>query len=162
MDEPIVTLKLPAGFANNRLMFEEVMVEQLGENRFLLVRSPGTVLGLAAGDEFEMSLDTPIGYRILRRAGNVAVQIIVGCAHIDRCRLILNEAMARLGGRLDKDSVIGNMANLACTVPVSRGFAAIEQALQRGLGDIEDVQIIFGNVYDIADGKTLLNWWRKQ
>jgi hypothetical protein len=64
-------VNLVAKMKNGNPVEESVLVETLGPNRFRLVRSPGLVPGLAAGDEFELAAAEAHGYRLLIRGGNV-------------------------------------------------------------------------------------------
>src|SRR5687768_4090437 len=93
---------------SGRRVYEQVVVEQEGAH-YRLAQSPGLVIGIAAGDLFELNAnDSP---RVIERGGNVCVQIFSpeagALAHV------LGARFAAIGGRLD-----GRTAkNLVYTVP---------------------------------------------
>ena len=59
---------------DGRPFYESILVDVLGENRYRVAASPGLAQGMAAGDEIELTPDERLGYRILKRGGNVSVQ----------------------------------------------------------------------------------------
>lgn len=154
-DNELVTLQLEVQKnPDGSPFFEEVAVEALGERRYRLLKSPGLVPGLAAGDEIELTPDGERDHLVLRRAGNVAVQFF-SRHDLDACLGFLAPHIERLGGRLDGRS---NLL-LVFTIPVSAGFANIEEVFKLAVERLPQSDWMFGNVYDVADGKTPLNWW---
>jgi hypothetical protein len=132
--------------------YEEVLVESKGDSRFLLLRSPGLAVGLAAGDVFELGTDGT--FKVLTRGRNVCIQIF-GNRNLDPVERESNARLGPLGARLD-----GRAAKeLVYTVSVDVGFPAIEEALRHISERFPDVEWYYGNVYDPADGVTPLNWW---
>jgi len=73
MPDGRLTVNLTAILHDGRAVPENVLVQQIGSNRFRLLCSPGLVLGLAAGDEFELAPDDPQGYRLVKRGGEMSV-----------------------------------------------------------------------------------------
>ena len=135
---------------------EQVLVDQISENRYRVLASPGLLAGLAAGDEFELIPERPVPeFRVLRRGGNLSVQFFLPKPLARDCERFLLDRLRPLGGRLDgKDTTL-----LVWTVPISAGFSAIEQPLYEAEKLFPGSEWMYGNVYD-KDGKTPLNWWK--
>jgi hypothetical protein len=153
-------LNLTAILHDGRAVPENVLVERIGDNRFRLLYSPGLIQGIAAGDEFELAPDEPHGYHLLKRGGNVCVQIFVGTDKVEKCRQTLIPLVDQLGGRLDGDAAFATLANLVFTIPVSAGFPAIERVMAIAQAIAPGCEWFYGNVYDPTDGVTPLNWWQ--
>jgi hypothetical protein len=151
-----------------RKIFETLSVEQIDVNRFRLIHSPVMVEGLAAGDEFELSSIELCGYKVVRRGGNLCVWLF-----FDRTRegkwpepqtmmanveSFLTRPLIALGGYLDG----GGSGSLVFTIPVTVGFAKIEDLFNYAQSQVSGSTWMFGNVYDLADGRTPLNWWISQ
>ncbi len=132
---------------------EEVLVRRLENHSFELLCSPGLVLGLAAGDVFELM---PLGrYRIVSRSGNVCVQCYP-TGDIDAFERALADRLRAIGGRTDGRS----WRQVIATVPVAVGFPAIEAALQDVLIKIDPACVWnYGNVYEDNEEDKPLNWW---
>lgn len=133
-------------------VMEEVVVESVGENEFLLLQSPGLALGLAAGDIFRISGKKR--FEVVRRGGNVSIQIF----HREEPHGFVEVAspmIFSLGGRLDGRSE----KQVVYTIPVSVGFSAMESTLNALKSRYPSVNWYYGNVYDENDGVTPLNWW---
>jgi hypothetical protein len=131
-------------------VYEEVLVDGLGDRTYRLAASPGLVLGIAAGDVIELEAADESTFRILQRGGNLAVHV-----YSDRDTARLAAELARLGGWLD-----GQVKNLTIfTVPVSAGFNEVERALNDFAQRERGTEWYYGNVYDPVDGTTPLNWW---
>jgi hypothetical protein len=147
------TLNLFAGRrSDSSRVDEEVLVRSLGSRRFELLKSPGLVLGLAAGDVFE--LNDHDEFVVVTRGRNLCVQLFF----MTEPEALAQEANRRLepmGGRLDGRAV----HQLVYTVPVAAGFESIEGALRDLITKFPQVTWYFGNVYDPKDGVTPLNWW---
>lgn len=151
MMKTVVNLNLGPG-PSGRPVFEEVLVEARGRDRYLLVASPGLALGVAAGDEIEV--DESGRFRVLTRGGNLCVQVFRK-EHIDEVDRFASTRIMQLHGRLDGRSA----KQVVYTIPVSAGFPAIERILADVMATYPDVEWGFGNVYDERDGVTPLNWW---
>jgi hypothetical protein len=139
-----------------RPALELLEAELIGSKRYRLTYSPGMVEGLAAGDEFELTLDD-LGYRVLKRGGNVCAWFSFATAGQNRGpdADFLTEAIEAIGGRLDG----GGHYNLVYTIPIETGFPAIELILDGARSRHAGSSWMFGNVYDPRDGKTPLGWW---
>lgn len=142
---------------NGDVVHEQVLVERVSDGVFELVKSPGLVLGVAAGDHLFIAADG--SFDILKRGMNVAVQLFgddpAGNA-ISHIESVLSEGFRGIGGRLD-----GRADRLLVyTVPVRAGFPKIERVLNDAVARVQGVNWFFGNVYDIEDGVTPLNWWQ--
>src|SRR5258708_5127854 len=92
-------------------LYESLLVEPLGDNRYRLLKSPGLVPGLAAGDEFEVTEAAPSGYKIIRRGGNVAVQLFAE-TDLDTFRGTVEPLIQQIGGWLDGEVQVGNNSEL--------------------------------------------------
>jgi Domain of unknown function (DUF4265) len=131
---------------SGRRVYEQVLVKQEGAH-YRLVQSPGLVIGIAAGDLFDLAAnDAP---RVIERGGNVCVQVFSPDA--TALAPMLGARFAAIGGRLDGSTA----KNLVYTVAVTAGFDAIEAIF----AELDQVEWYYGNVYDPKDGKTPLNWW---
>jgi len=154
----ITEVKLLMDHIDGKPIYEAVPAVRTGDNQYRLTGSPGFAPGVACGDEIELSLSERIGYRILKRSGNVCVQLF-----FNRCSFEDRQAAATIveaiGGRLDggKDSDAGHL--LIFTIPISVGFRAIEQAMADVSARLPVDRWMYGNVYDTKDGVTPLNWW---
>jgi hypothetical protein len=155
------TVNLVAVLHDGRRVPENLLVENIAENRFRLLRSPGLVQGIAAGDEFELAQEEPDGYRLLKRAGNVCLQVFVGTDKVAEFRQTLVPLVERIGGRLDGEAAFTELANLVFTIPINAGFPAIEAVMARAKAISPACEWFYGNVYDLKDGVTPLNWWRE-
>jgi hypothetical protein len=77
--------------------YESILVEVLGENRYRVAASPGLAEGMAAGDEIELAPDEALGYRLLKRGGNISVQFFWDAGDIKQC---LRETPRRESGEV--------------------------------------------------------------
>lgn len=147
-------LELAAGKrSDGTQVMEEVLVEELGPGRYRLSKSPGLVLGLAAGDVFSRSTDG--AFSIIERAGNVCVQIFLPPGDGEPIASSAAHEARKLGGWLD-----GKHAKLiVLTVPLRAGFKEIEGFLETLVQRFPGAEWYYGNVYDAVDGVTPLNWW---
>jgi len=148
---------LPVFVDNQRCGEEAIPAEPLGGNRFRLAVSPGMLEGLAAGDEIEVDETERLGYRILRRGGNLCVWFYfpepVHAQHPD-VRALAAE-VGPVGGWLD-----GGYARMVVfTIPVTSGFEAVEAVLDGAAALHPGSTWLYGNVYDQRDGSTPLEWW---
>lgn len=138
---------------------ESLPAIEVGPGRYRLLASPGFVEGLAAGDEFELSPDSPLGYRVLARGGNLCAWFYFPHEVDAESHEVgeLSRIAEALGGRLD-----GGWSRMAVlTVPLSAGWAAIESALNGALERLGGTSWLYGNVYDPIDGVAPLRWWEE-
>lgn len=151
------TLRLVAGFASQTgaPVYEEILVQGIGANRWRVLRSPGFVQGIAAGDEIELSDREESGFSVVHRAGNVSIQFFRN-ADLQDAEAFLTESLARIGGWLDGKE----RSTIVFTVPVAAGFPAIEAVMREASERFSESEWGFGNVYDPKDGCTPLNWWK--
>lgn len=131
---------------------EELLVESAGERRYRVLRSPGLIQGIAAGDTIELS--PPDRFAVVARGGNLCV-LVFGPASLDAIEAPLSRRLSPLGGILDGKTD----KQLVYTVPVRHGFPVIENILRECVDAFANAEWYFGNVYDPADGTTPLNWW---
>jgi hypothetical protein len=111
------------------------------------------VLGIAAGDEFRL-LDEDGNFEIVRRSGNIAVQVF-SRNPVDPVVEEVRRRVATIGGVLDGRIERG----MVFTVPIQAGFSAIEELFNALVKDRPEMEWLYGNVYDTIDGVTPLNWW---
>ena len=136
---------------------ESILVDVLGENHYLVLASPGLAEGIAAGDEIELAPDEPLGYRTLKRGGNISVQFFWHDGDIKQCLRELEPKAQAIGGALDGET----SGLLVFTIPATAGFPAIEEIFSDAKKRYPGSHWMYGNVFDPADGKTPLNWWVK-
>ena len=132
---------------------EPVHVEALDRGRYRLLHSPGFVVGVAAGDEIEL-LDEAGHFKVLRRGGNIAVQMFARQPvqpFRDEIAAAVREA---LSGSLDG----GIERGLVFTIPLATGFAAIEAFFDDFVKTHSETEWMYGNVYDPDTGSPL-GWW---
>ena len=157
-DEPR-DVRLPVLSDGRRQGEESLPAVVVGPGRYRLLASPGFVEGLAAGDELELSPDSPLGYRVLSRGGNLCVwfyfhhEVDAESSEAED----LSRTAGALGGRLDG----GWSRMLVLTLPVSAGWAAIESAMHAAIERVGGASWLYGNVYDPSDGVTPLRWWKE-
>jgi Domain of unknown function (DUF4265) len=68
-------IELICDFREGRPVRERIPVDQIGENQYRLVGSPGFVPGVASGDEIELTPGEGLGYRVKKRSGNLCIQL---------------------------------------------------------------------------------------
>lgn len=134
-------------------VLDEVEVDVLGDNRFRIARSPGLVLGLARGDVIRIEAD--FRFEIIRRGGNVAVQVHAPPELESGVRGELAERLAAIGGSLD-EYLEHRIA--VFSVPLSDGFERIEAIAGEFVRIHPECDWYYGNVYD-TDNVTPLRWW---
>nr|HEX4318788.1 DUF4265 domain-containing protein [Kofleriaceae bacterium] len=146
-------IRLYAGVSpNGRPAYEHVLATPLEGRHHRIEKSPGLVLGIAAGDELDVREDST--FTVVKRAGNVCVQLFV-TDNADRIRATVEAGVVRLGGWLDGAAT----RELVFTFPLAVGLAAIEQFFDQLSTDDAECEWIFGNVY-AEDGITPLSWWK--
>lgn len=133
---------------------EPVEVEQLPDERYRVLYSPGFVEGLAAGDVIQLT-DLKLGhFEVVRRGGNLAVKFAARSS-VAAAIPGISSGLEVLGGRLD-----GAIEKAAVwTVPASVGFEPIERVMSAAVAQMPTSEWWYGNVYDEL-GKPL-GWWEK-
>jgi hypothetical protein len=146
-------IELPAGQRpDGSLVMEKVAVRHLDDGQVEMLHSPGFVKGVARGDLLSLGEN---GFEVTVRAGLVAVQIYKR-DNIELLEPELTSQIKTLDGRRD----IKTERVLAYSIPAESGFAAIEQVMNDFSKAHDDVQWVYGNVYN-ADGAPL-NWWMNE
>jgi hypothetical protein len=160
-DEEPNEVQIVAGFRDGEPVYEYVPAVSLGGNRYRLTGSPGFALGIANGDEIETDPAERLGYRVLRRGGNVGIQVFLWRYSADE-RAKLTQKIKQIGGWLDGGRGDGSGASLLVyTIPVTAGFAAIESVMSEASAQLPIDQWLYANVYDPMDGVTPLDWWEE-
>jgi hypothetical protein len=129
---------------------EEVLVDDHGYGVVRITRSPGLVLGLAAGDLVRIDRATG-SFELLQRGGNLAVQVYGPHEVVDEA----TAGIRALGGRLD-----GRAPDLTVfTVPAAEGIGGLSAVLDELADRHPAVEWDLGNAYG-EDGE-LLRWWEE-
>jgi hypothetical protein len=154
----LTEIKLLADYSDGSPVYELVPAFKMGANRFEIAASPGFAPGIARGDEIELSDTERMGYRVLKRAGNICVQLYLNELN-DSIREQLEARVKRIGGILDGG--FNSQAGFAAvfSIPISAGFSAIQTLMQQISNEFPLDRWMYGNVYDTKDGVTPLNWW---
>ncbi len=158
MDGNPCEVNLLAEIVNGKRVYEAVPAVDLENRKFRLTASPGFAPGVASGDEIEMVPEEWLGYRVLRRSGNICVQLFLHpCEETERWKII--KMVESTGGWLDggKDGAAGHL--LIFTFPFSTGFGRIEEVMDEIQMKSKTDRWVYGNIYSLEDGKTPLNWW---
>lgn len=135
-------------------VYEEIPVLLLKNEVLRLMASPGLVEGLAKGDEIKFERESG-RFEIVKRGGNICVQLFVLPNMTDVVDSLEKQVAERLCGTLDGRTP----EEAAFTIHVSKGFADIEQVFNLFVEKNPGAEWCYGNVYDIRDGVTPLNWW---
>lgn len=138
---------------DNKPIVEQLHVRELDDGTLQLVQSPAFVKGLASGDVVRMLPETR-EFDLVKRSGNLSIRVF-SRGDIGALADQLVPALEKLGGELDRETP----RMLVFSIHVSCGFEAIEEILNRHLGQDGQNAWMYGNVYDPADGQTPLNWW---
>lgn len=157
-EEPIEHVTLPVlDEGRTRVVHREVFeVHRTAAGHVRLLHSPAFVDGVAAGDVLTLDPAVLCGYRIVERAGMLAV-VVVGATPAQRAQLqaTLAGAIADLRGVFD-----GGPGNtLVFSVPVTGGFGRVGRVLADVCKKFEGAQWWYGNVYD--EKHQPLGWWRE-
>ncbi|MBK9579199.1 MAG: DUF4265 domain-containing protein [Fibrobacterota bacterium] len=142
-------------FAGRRLdqspVFEEVLAQSEPEGRFLILRSPGLVQGIAAGDL--IMVESEGRFRVLHRGQNLCIQVFFPEDTSGVFEII--EAAREIGCALDGEAP----QLLVFTIQVSVGFSTVQRVFNELAQMVPGLEWYYGNVYDALDGVTPLNWW---
>jgi hypothetical protein len=158
MEDRIVEIKLLADYYDGKPVYEAVPAIKIAGNRYRLVASPGLAPGAASGDEVEAACAGGSGYRVVKRSGNLSIQLFLKeCSLADRTKIV--HEIEFIGGWLDGGGEAKSGHLLVFTIHVSRGFDTIERAMAKIVAEFPVDKWMYGNVYDTRDGITPLNWW---
>ncbi len=147
-------IELFAGIgANGQPMVEQLQVRELEDGNLQLVQSPAFAKGLAAGDVVKMLPQTR-EFDLVQRSGNLSIRVF-SRGDINALSDAITPELEKLGGELERETP----RLLSYAIHVSCGFEAIEEILNRYVGQDGQSAWVYGNVYDPNDGTTPLNWW---
>jgi hypothetical protein len=144
-------------YKNGKPRKEPVHAMPLENGNWRLLFSPGFVRGIATGDELRL-LSEDGEFEVIKRAGNVSVQLYSTTPFNNLERDRLETGVRHLGGKLD-GSIEGG---LVFTIPVSAGFRRIEELFNSFVGERPGTEWYYGNVYDEKNGNQPLNWWNSE
>lgn len=148
------SVQLLAGFneSTGNPVHEELPARHEGDDRYVVLATPGLANGCAAGDT--VLVDDHGRFTVVERGGNVAVHVYPPAVLQTREVEALQRLFEPLGGVVEAP----DPANfVVVTVPVSAGFSAIEDAMDVWLAVRTETTWYFGNVYDEAGQP--LGWW---
>jgi hypothetical protein len=144
----------------SRVGSEEVPAERVGSCTWRLLRSPLYATEVAAGDVIRLQDEGTGEFEIVKRGGNVCVQLFLGPNESDDMQAtsaVANAVLERiepLGGRVDAQTA----GLVVFTLPVVSGFAAIERVFKAAARVYPGVQWQYANVYHPVSGEPL-RWW---
>jgi Domain of unknown function (DUF4265) len=145
------TINLPA--AKNKsgdTIYEEVLVDDIGNHHFKIIATPALVLGIAAGDEIFFRHEKS-EFSVVKRGGNVAIQLHGDNFIVDKYLDELSVLTHQVDGRATDMTVL--------TVSIKLGFLKIQEILNIFCTKHPEISWYYGNIYDPEDGVTPLNWW---
>jgi hypothetical protein len=152
-------ITLPVFHDDGRLVTREVLeVEFVAPNQYRMLHSPAYVEGIAAGDVIEADQSLQSGFRLVSRAVNLAVVVVLEKPE-DKSSVqskCLEQSIRSIGGIVDG----GPDRALVLTVPVSSGFQAIERLLTTFTKELPGTSWWYGNVYEAGDPSRPLDWWK--
>jgi hypothetical protein len=152
-------ITLPVFHDDGRLATREMLeVDPVDGARYRLLHSPAFVDGLAAGDVIELDESRASGFRLISRAGNLAVIVTFEKEehkHSPQAQRLQGSVKA-IGGTLDG----GPSRVLVFTVPASTGFQTVETLLDAFLQELPGTNWWYGNVYEAGNAARSLNWWQ--
>jgi hypothetical protein len=122
---------------------ENVLVEYLSDNLFKVVRSPGIVSRLAAGDIFRLT-DDQGHYELVSRCGNNCVQVYVRTDGLPELRDFMSCRVRTLRGWLDGTLSLKRNALVVYTFPPSVSFEELESLRCETMGAFPDVNWLYG------------------
>jgi hypothetical protein len=137
---------------SGRPVHEEVVATAEDHGHYRIVKSPGLVLGIAAGDVIDRRPDG--SFVVVRRGGNFCVQVFAldGLARVE---VDATEALTPLGGWLDGSAA----KERVFTVPAAATMERITSAMDGVQSRHPKMEWYYGNAF-ADDGVTPLNWWK--
>jgi hypothetical protein len=140
--------------ARTREVTKEMLEVERTSTGMRLLHSPAYVDGIAGGDVIELDVAQLSGYRVVSRGGNLAVVVIFTSDEQRRqAETELAASVRRLRGVCDG----GPARVLVFTIPVTSGFASVEEVFGAVPQRFPGAVWYFGNVY--AADQQPLNWW---
>ena len=134
---------------------EKVPARRRSDGLIEVLGTPGIAYGCAAGDV--LSVEANGRFEVVRRGGNVAIHLWPSQHFTDDQLTALRLLFEPLRGLVEGP----DPARFAVvTVPVTAGFPAIEQAIERFVGKQPEIEWYFGNVRD--ESELPLNWWNDE
>ena len=152
MADPETALLFAGLRRSGEVVREEVRVAALPDGTLRVLASPGLVQNIARGDVVRI-LDEAGRFEVLKRAGNVAVQVFCddGVGGMAPVRQILG-ADGEIDGATE--------GLLVLTFAVSIGFPRIEALVEAVCTEVQAGGWQYGNVYADDEGRVPLNWWQ--
>jgi hypothetical protein len=140
--------------ARTREVTKEMLEVEPAPTGLRLLHSPAYVDGIAGGDVIELDVAQLSGYRVVSRGGNLAV-VVIFTSEEQRCQAEtqLGASVRHLRGACDG----GPPRVLVFTIPVTSGFASVEEVFGALTQGFPGAVWYFGNVY--AADRQPLNWW---
>ncbi len=134
-------IRLLAGHdGTGRPVFEVLPARVLGEHSFELSRSPGLVLGCAAGDVLQVADGGT--FEVIKSGANVCIQAYRGGPFSPEALAALEAGLTALNGTVeapaDRRFIVGTVAREV-------GFPAIERVMNDWAAGVDNTEWWFGN-----------------
>lgn len=137
-------------------VFEELPAQQVAEDTYELLSSPGLALNLARGDVISIR-NKNAHAEVLKRGGNFCIHIYADYIPPEDIAELERGVGLELGGTLDGV----HEGNLSLAVPAINGMDKINEFFDR-FSEKTGIQWYYANIYkniDDDEDETLLNWW---
>lgn len=156
-DKQPIIIQLYAGTRpDGEPVVEKVAVRENDDGSYLMLHSPAFVRGLARGDSLEWVSQRAGTFKVLKRAGNLAVRVYCK-SDAEILDAALTPHVAQFEGRCD----IKSEHLLVYSIPIEAGFDSVEEVFDQQLSGSADASWSYGNVYDEHSGEPL-QWWQQQ
>ncbi len=124
----------------------------------MILCPPRFAYGLAVGDEIELDAARPAGFRVTRHSGNLTVWVY--CQSDETAAAVsatATKVLTRVSGVVE-----GTPSQMVIiTAPLHAGWSEIEATLNELATVFPDTSWEYANVYEVEDGVTPLNWWKR-
>jgi hypothetical protein len=149
-------IQLPAGQdSDGQQVLEKIEVFVMEQaDHYELKQSPLLVRGLAKGDIICVDQQYANKFKVVKHSGNLTVRVFRK-SDIEILESSLTPQVEMHDGSLD----IKTDRALSYSIHVNLGFSAIESLFDNAMATYPDSVWYYGNVYDLVDGVTPLNWW---
>ncbi|AVS66199.1 hypothetical protein C8245_11410 [Paracidovorax avenae] len=138
MEDRTEIIRVFAGKNQHGNVYEELPAKKISDNIYVLLASPGLLLGLAKGDLIHLHENH---YEILEHGGNFCIQMYVPSLDSETIKQI-NNLLKPISGTLDGH---GDGA-LAFSVPVSSGFSATNKVFDN-MRTLLGSEYYYSNIY---------------
>lgn len=110
------------------------------------------------GDEIELDAATPSGFRVTRHSGNLTVWVYCQSeTAVAAVAATATKLLPKVSGVVEGTP----KQMLVITVPLDAGWVEIEKTLNELATAFPDTSWEYANVYEVEDGVTPLQWWKR-